>query len=382
MKIIFFVPYPSEGASNRFRVQQYLPYLNDRGIKYSLRPFVSSAFFRVLYSPGMRPEKIGHFIASSVKRLGDLVSSLSYDIAFVHREIFPIGGPFFENLLHRSGVPIIFDFDDAIFIADTSEGNNFMERLKRPDKVAKIISMASHVIAANRYLADFALKHSPKVSIIPTPIDTDKYKPAARRGPADQVVIGWMGSHTTAKYLKGLENVFLKIKARYDFAQIRFVGGVCKFEKFSDFSFRPWSLEGEVEELQQFDIGIMPMPDNVWTRGKCGFKAIQYMAVGAAAVCSPVGVNTDIVADGENGLLAQDEAEWVGKLSMLIEDRALRMKMGMKGRDTAEKRYSLKAHAPAFLDVIESSCRRSGPSKESIPGLAGEGKSALEGRSQ
>jgi len=355
MNVLFFVPYTTEGGSNRFRVEQYLPHLNRHGIESMIRPFLcSSAFYDILYRPGRTPRKGWYFLVSSLNRLLDLVRSRRFDRIVVHREAFPLGPPVLEWFLSRLRIPIIYDFDDAIWQRNTSGANRPLQFLKCPGKVATIIRLSRQVIAGNGYLRDYALQHNPRVTVIPTPVDTDRFHPASRAG-GEGVTLGWIGSHSSAPYLRMLDPVLPYLAKQYDF-RLKVVGGEY-YNAHPSVSNHEWRLDREVEDLQSFDIGLMPMPDNEWTHGKCAFKALQYMAVGIPVICSPVGMNSEVVQDGVNGFLADSEAEWFEKLSLLIEDRGLREAMGRRGRAAVEERYSVKANFPKFLRVLEDAVK-------------------------
>ncbi len=211
--------------------------------------------------------------------------------------------------------------------------------------------MARHVIAGNHYLADFALPFNQSVSIIPTPIDTDKYHPTDKNH-HNEVVIGWMGSLTTADFLSAMENVFIRLSEKFLYIKFKIIGTNLSIKGLPNIISKPWSLSEEIEALRTFDIGIMPMPDDEWTKGKCGFKAILYMSMVIPCVCSPVGINKEIIRDGVNGLLASTDDEWVEKLSLLIKDSDLRKQIAMAGRKTIEDKYSVNINAPKFLDIL------------------------------
>jgi len=353
MKILFWVPYPEEGASNRIRINQYLPYLKRDNIKYSVSSFWNDSAFRCLYKKGSYFKKICFFMFGTLRRILDLATCWKYDLIFIHREAYPIGGLFFERSLSLFGKPYIFDFDDAIFIPSSSHSNSFIERFKNSKRIKKIINMSSCVICGNRYLADYALKYNRNVYTIPTSIDTQKYTPEGRKEKSQDVVIGWIGSTTTLYFLNMLDNVFLGLFKHYGSnLKLKIVGGEYSLKGLGSVMSKPWRMGEEIDDLQGFDIGIMPMPDNEWTRGKCAFKAILYMSMGIPCVCSPVGVNKEIIDDGITGFLAQDENEWIKKLSFLIENPGLRERVGLEGRKRVERDYSVKFNAERFLEVI------------------------------
>lgn len=352
MRILFWVPYPTQGASNRYRVEQYLPFLKER-YKAQLRPFWSGPAYKILYERGRHLRKLFFFLLGLLSRAYDLTRMFSFDIVFIHREACPIGGAFFERLAARSGRPIIFDFDDAIFLPSSSHYNNFIEKFKMPKKVGAIIRKSSAVIAGNNYLADFSRRFNHNTWMIPTCIDTDKYRFYGKEDKGE-VVIGWVGSITTLDFLRPMENVFRRLSLKFSNLKFKIIGGHFSFNGLSNITSVAWSESGEESELLSLDIGIMPMPDNEWTKGKCGFKAILYMSMGLPCVCADVGANKDIIEDGVNGYLASGEDEWVNKLTLLAESAQLRRKIGAAGRKTVEERFSLKANAPKFLAVIQS----------------------------
>lgn len=360
MRILFWVPYPKEGPSNRLRVEQYLPHLEREGIYYTLMPFWRTAAYKILYRKGHYLKKLYFFILGFVSRILDILRIGNYDIVFIHRESCPLGGLFFEKILSRLRKPFIFDFDDAIFLSSSSKPNSFIEKFKNPSKIRGIIRLSSCVIAGNNYLAKFALKENNNVFILPTCIDSQVYRPCARKEAGNVVTIGWIGSITTSGFLEMMGNVFKQVSQRFGSKKVRFriVGGECLGNQLDNLTCKEWSLEEEIEDLKTFDIGIMPMPDNPWTKGKCGFKAILYMSMAIPCVCSPVGVTTEIIKDGVNGLLAASEPDWIEKISLLIERPELRQGIGQQGRRTVEEKYSVSANAHNFLEIIRKAASK------------------------
>ena len=341
MNVLFIVPYPTEGPSNRFRVEQYLPELEREGIQYTVRPFYSSSFYKMLQKKGFYIRKLFYLVFFSFMRLLDVIRSLRYDIIFVHREAFPAKDYIFEAIFSKMGKVLIYDFDDSIF-------------LKKPSKIKKILSIADSVIAGNSFLRDYALKFCKNINVLPTCIDADKYTPSLKPKNKDKVIVGWMGTPSTSVYLSGIKKAFKILSNKKKNLEFQIIGASdpC-VEEGVNFVNKRWSLDSEIKDLQEFDIGIMPMPDNDWTVGKCAFKIIQYMAVGIPAVASPVGMNKEVIKDGVNGFFASTCQEWCEKLSTLIESGDLRKNMGKNGRSTIEERYSLKINAPKFLDILK-----------------------------
>ena len=351
--VLFITPYPAEGPSSRYRVEQYIPYLEGNGVRCIVRPFVSRAFYEILYKKRFYMRKILFFLYSSIKRFLDIFLAIKSDIIFIHLEIFPFGPHFFEYFFSKIlRKKLIYDLDDAIYMGVTSTANTFIKRLKCPSKIKKIIKISQYVIACNEYLGDYARKYNKNVSILHTIVDTEKFVPEVKKN-KEKIAIGWIGSHSTAPYIEGLKGVFSRLGMHYKI-NLKLIGAG-KDIKISGIEVInvEWNLEDEIKELQSLDIGVYPLPDNEWILGKTGFKTIQYMSVGIPCVVSDAGANKIIVKDGINGFLAKTEDEWVQKLSALIEDVTLRERIGFAGRKTAEERFSVKVNAPKFLEIIK-----------------------------
>ena len=353
-KVLFIVPYPPEGASNRFRVQQFLPALAREGIAGRVRPFYNRPLWRVLYRKGCYLRKLFWGLVCAANRLLDLFRSFAYDMVFIHREGFPVGPAWFERLLTLTGRTYVYDFDDAIYLPNVAHPNRFFGRLKCPGKVAGIVRRSRLTIAGNTHLAEFArAAGAGRVVVMPTVVDTERFRPAEKDRAGGKIVIGWIGSPTTIEFLENFRGVMENFAAaKQGRVTFRIVGGRLAGPSPDYFECVPWTLETELEELHRFDIGIMPMPDNEWTRGKCAFKAIEYMAVGIPAVCSPVGMNVELIEHGVNGFLAENADTWTEILSNLAADPGLRKQIGLAGRKTVEERYSLAATLPKFKSTL------------------------------
>lgn len=354
MKVIFLEPYPTEGPSSRYRVEQYIPYLRANGITCVVRPFVSSAFYRILYKKGMYIRKFLYFCASWIRRKIDFISALSCDVVFIHLEVFPFGPPVAEWLLAKLGKKIVYDLDDAIYLGSSSQTSRFIKHLKCSWKIPLIIALSRHVITCNEHLAGYSSKFNSNVTVIHTSVDTERLKPVVK-GPSDILTIGWIGSHSTAKYLEALKSVFQRLSEKYKF-RIKIIGTSRSVFDIPgiEMIYKDWKLDEEIAEFQSLDIGVYPLPDDEWTAGKTGFKTIQYMSVGIPCVVSDASPNRVIIEEGVNGFLAKDDDEWVEKLSRLLDERALREKVGAAGRETVLEKYSLKVNAPRMLDIIRA----------------------------
>jgi glycosyltransferase involved in cell wall biosynthesis len=259
-------------------------------------------------------------------------------------------------LIHQSGVPIVFDFDDAIFVSYRSPSNGYLSYLKFASKTKTICRIASHVMVGNPYLAEYARQVNDRVTVIPTTIDTEKYQVPPPKNSSGPPVIGWTGSYSTVQHLDTLRGALKKLAERESF-RLRVIGTPEYDLPPVDVEAMRWRSETELEDLSAIDIGVMPLPDDNWSKGKCGLKALQFMALGIPTVCSPVGVNTDIIQDGENGFIAGTEDEWVDKLTRLLRSHELRQRLGHAGRVTVEQKYSAITQAPRVYEIFKSVLR-------------------------
>jgi len=332
------------------RIEQHLPALRRRGHRVELLRFADQRLFEILYRPGMLLEKSARVMLRSIARLGHLVDSMRADVVVVHREAHPFGPPLLEAALSRTRARLVYDFDDALWLHNPSAANRLARIFKQPNKTRRLVRMADSVIAGNPFLAESARGWGGAPTVIPTPIDTERYRPRPRPsgGPP---VIGWVGTPSSARYLRPVAGALARVAAERDIV-VRLIGGSHPLPGVP-VEQRPWSLEREVEDLAELDIGLMPMEDEPWARGKCGFKIIQYFGVGVPAVASPIGVNSDLVRDGETGFAPRTHDEWVRALLELIDNAELRRAMGMRGRELVESRYSLEFTTPLFVRVIE-----------------------------
>jgi len=353
VQVLALTPIPEEGAGCRFRVSQYIPYLRDAGFDVTVSPFYSRDYFAIVYRPGNYARKVLGFIALALRRVRELFSMRRYDVVLLYREAIPIGPPIVERWIHRLGIPIVYDFDDAIFLPAVSEANKAVSFLKNPQRVAQILAMSTEVSVGNEFLAAYARRFNPHVTVIPTAVDTNKFVPLAGKPAAPaRPVVGWIGSPTTFQYLESLKDVLATVAARHPFTlKVSGAGRPVNFPGV-DVQVAPWSMADEVSLFNTCDIGVYPLTDDDWSRGKCGFKAIQCMACGVPVVAAAVGVNREIITHGVNSMLASTPQEWVDHLSELLTNPGLRQRMAVAGRQTIEARYSLRVTAPQLATVL------------------------------
>ena len=353
-KILFIVPHrPNRSPSQRFRFEQYLSYIKQNGFDYDYSYLINEKDDKVFYSHGHIAKKTLLNIKFILQRIKDVSRAKHYDIVFIQREALFLGTAIFEKLFSRH-TKVIFDFDDAIWLPNVSLANKKFLWLKNPSKVKTAIKSAHHIIAGNKYLADYAKQYNNNTTIIPTTIDTNTYKyhlPTNKK----QVCIGWTGSSTTIKHLSYILPILETVQKKYgNKVCIKIISDIRPSFNNIEFEFTKWKASSEVEDLLDIDFGIMPLPDNKWTRGKCGLKALQYMAIGRPAIVSPVGVNTEIVQHNYNGLVANSKEEWLSAISYIIDDYEMRLKLGKNARKTVEQYYSVDANKNKYLEVFNS----------------------------
>jgi len=353
IRVAAFTKYDSQAASTRQRVLQYVPHLAAEGIDVNYRPLLPNAHVERL-ATGQGSARIGA-AAAYLRRLKDMVAAGRYDLIWVYAELFPyLPGPF-ERLALLSGKPVVYDLDDAFFHTYDLHPRAGVRRLLG-SKLEPLLRGAAACCCGNGYLRDYAARFCDRTMILPTVVDTSLYVPVERSGSgASPLVIGWIGSPSTWRFVRPLLPV-LRGFAVSGKVRIKIVGAgaAAEADRFDGMDLVDWKEEREIAEVQSMDIGIMPVPDEPWARGKSGYKLVQYMACGLPVIASPVGVNSDIVTPGRSGYLAAGPDQWQEALQSLVDDGEKRVAFGGEGRARAEEHYSLQRHAPRLIDLFRS----------------------------
>lgn len=359
IKAIFLTRYSDLGASSRLRSLQYLPFFNANGfdVDVDVSPLFSNEYLLSKYAGKSTKKEI---ILSCFHRFRVLLSLKKYDVVLIEKEIFPLIPAIAEYFLYKFGIKYIVDYDDAIFHNYDLSSNIFVRTIMR-DKIDHVMSYATCVIVGNEYLSARAKAAGAQwVELIPTVVDIMRYSPRIDFS-SSRPVIGWIGSPSTQDYVVGIKDALVSICNTYH-ARLLLVGATEKMHtEFNDLDIEilPWSEANEAEFIRKMDIGIMPLPDGPWEKGKCGYKIIQYMASGVPVVASPVGVNVKIVTESKCGILAESLPEWEAALLQLIQSPDQRMTMGRAGRSAVENIYSLQVQAPALMQIFSSSISQS-----------------------
>ena len=345
--VLFLSPYPRFVASHRVRIEQYVPYLVGRGVRCEVRSLFDERAYR---RGGWRAATA--IVSGALTRLTSAVLAGRWDAVFVHREALPLRTALIERTLGRAETRFVFDFDDAIYLPQPFSRRRLASWLRSPGKFDAIVGAADRVLAGNAHLAARALRSASDVRVLPSVVDTERLTPAASNGHTGGPIIGWMGSPSTAHYLADLVPVLRRVLDATPSARLEVVGAPLPAGLGPRAAAFPWSAESEGERLRSFDIGLMPLPDDEWARGKCGYKALQYMSAGVATISSPVGVASEIADSGRAGLLASTDVEWEGALRLLLGDPPQRRALAEAGRARVVERYSLRVWAPQFHDQL------------------------------
>lgn len=353
MHILFLVPYPpGKAPSQRFRFEQYLHFLTEAGHTYQLESFISEETWAILYKPGHTLTKALGILGGFLRRFLLLFSVPKADFVFIHREASPIGPPIFEWIIAKVlGKRVIYDFDDAIWIPNTSAANSIVAGVKWHHKVGSICRWAYKVSCGNSYLRDYARQFNPNAIVNPTTIDTVHLHNEVKDQRTDQLVIGWTGTHSTMKYLEQVVPVLAQLEQHYNF-EFRVISNQEPQLPLRSLGFRPWRKDTEIADLLTFNVGLMPLEDDPWAKGKCAFKALQYMALGVPALVSPVGMNSEVVTEGVDGYICATPEQWYNGLEKLLRDHELRTRFGQAARATIEARFSVLANRDNFLALF------------------------------
>ncbi|HHJ13126.1 MAG TPA: glycosyltransferase family 1 protein [Gammaproteobacteria bacterium] len=350
MRLAVFSRYTRKGASSRLRMMQYGDWLAAEGFSFHVRPLFDDGYLENLYAGRSR---YGSTLKAYARRFRDLYHFRNdHDVYWIEKEMFPWVPAGLEEALLPRRLPVVSDYDDAVFHRYDLHPRVMVRRFLR-DKIDRVMAASALVTAGNRYLAHRArAAGAGRVEIVPTVVDINRYQPGPDNNDTSTPVIGWIGTPGTwAEYMQPMLPLLTDVADQHG-AEIWAVGAGALRDLHPRLKVLPWTEETEGDLIGSMDIGIMPLSDSPWSRGKCGYKLIQYMACGLPVVASPVGVNTEIVEPNVNGFLATSQAEWRDALMHLIRDAALRRRMGFEGRRKIEAEFSLQVWAPRVAQLF------------------------------
>jgi glycosyltransferase involved in cell wall biosynthesis len=348
MKVLFLSRYNQMGASSRIRCYQFLPSLQYVGVEAMTSSLISNDMLKFKYLYGKY--KLRDLLFTYLHRIYILIRKYQFDLLWIEKEAMPWLPVWLELLLLR-GRPYILDFDDAVFHSYDQHASALVRFIYRR-RIDRLMVSAHMVVAGNHYLAARAKAAGASwVKVMPSVVDLARYNIKQDYSASSKLSIVWIGSPSTVKYLFGLRTPLAALAKRRDFI-LRVIGGGCVTMPGVNVEAIDWTLESEAAAIKNCDIGIMPLNDGLWEKGKCAYKLIQYMACGLPVVASAVGANLDVVKDGETGFLVDTPLAWEEKLELLLDDVMLRQHLGRAGRLRAEKEYSLQQITPQFIDLI------------------------------
>lgn len=346
MNILAFTKYADKAASARQRFLQFRRYLLEVKISLETVPLLDNDYLTKTFS-GKRASSV-NLLSTYAARFRLLRKGIEADALWLQYELFPYAPAFIERMALPKWIPVILDYDDAIFHQYDQHKNPLVRRLLGK-KLQPLLRRADLAICGNAYLEAYTGQFCRRTEVVPTVVDTTTYFP----DPQSRVCktsIGWIGSPSTWTFVKPMVPLLRGLAAELDMT-VRIVGAGQHLDQ-SGFEFLDWSEAAEIRIIQGMDLGIMPLPDEPWARGKCGYKLIQYMACGLPVIASPVGVNSEIIEHGKNGFLATSETEWSDAIRTLAADPELRRRMGQEGRKKIERDYSLQVHGPRLAEML------------------------------
>jgi glycosyltransferase involved in cell wall biosynthesis len=354
MHILVLTRYERLGSSSRVRFYQYLPFLEKQGCEITVAPLLNDDYVSSLYTN--KHPKPWPVLSAYIERLRWILKSRKFDLIWLEKELLPWFPAWGEMILAELRIPYVVDYDDAVFHR-YDQHRNWMVRAFLGKKIDMVMRHAALVVVGNNYLKERAEKAGAKrVVYLPSVVDGSQYlQPESQRS---QFTVGWIGSPVTAPFLNVVLSPLDTLTREGDMKIILIGSGGTDLLPQIPKMVLPWSEETESSDVHRFDVGIMPLPDGPFEKGKCGYKLIQYMAAGLPVVASPVGVNSRIVEHGVNGFLASSESEWLQALRYLRDNPVERRQMGIAGRKKVEREYDLEVTAPQLLQLLEMAASR------------------------
>ncbi len=354
LSVLFLTRYPEEGASSRYRVFQYIPHLEKGGIACTVQSFMDSEMYRLSLSEGGTPRKIMLTLKAVYRRLRMLARFRQFDVIYMQRELLPFGPPLLERFLKRMGVPLAFDYDDALFIKKPSRYNPIATFFRSPGKTRQMFRLVDRTVAGNDWLRDSAEKEGGKAVTVEVAEDSSRYvsareKFAERAGP---VTIGWLGSPSTVKYMAEIEPQLRAVAASHPDIRWEMMGSGEFAMDGVPWVTEDWSLAAEKAALARYDIGLMPLPKQEWSRGKSGGKARTYMAAAVVPVVQSIGYNRELIRHGETGFLCDEDADWTDTLGKLITDAKLRQRVAVAAQEDVAERFAPERKAAEIASVL------------------------------
>lgn len=353
LSVLFLTRYPIQGASSRYRVFQYLPHLAQMGVQADVQSLMDDQMYRLSSQSGKTGAKVWATLRATCRRLWALRHWRRYDLIYMQRELLPFGPPVVEKWLKRRGGILFFDYDDALFIKKNSRYTPLASVFRSPEKVRNLFRIVDCTVAGNDWLRDVARDQGGHAETLEVAEDTSRIAMHAPHTNDQPVTIGWLGSPSTVKYLHLIAPVLQDIARRYPQTRFRIMGGGDFQMAGVPWELSDWSLEGELEALADFDIGLMPLPSETWAKGKSGGKARTYMAAGVVPICSAIGYNNELLKDGKTGFLCKTPEDWSRAIKDALTDPDLRQRIAQAARQDVETRFDPETTARRMRQIFD-----------------------------
>ena len=352
-RILVICPHPEHCApGQRLKYEQYFKHWRANAYEVVLSPFMTQRFWDIVYKPGRLPEKVFWTLWGYLKRVIDIFRLPFYDGGYIFLWVTPFGFPVFEWLYVRLFKRFVYDIDDMVFLGHVSDANKFILNLKGRSKMLYLMKKANHCIVCTPRLDEFVQQFNKRTTDISSTINTDAYVAVNPYTNERKLTLGWSGSHSTAKYLHLLDDVLREVGQEVDF-RLKVIGdGTFDIDGVEVDSMH-WEEATEVENLQQIDIGLYPLPNEEWVMGKSGLKALQYMSLGIPTIATDIGAHKRFIRNGENSYLVNSPEEWKETILKLAKDPELRKRLGQEAAKTVEDTYSVHANEPIYLGVLD-----------------------------
>lgn len=347
MRVLFLTLYPETAASPRYRVHQFIPYLEAQGYHCTVQAPLGEAAWRRHTGPDRQGRAFWYHARETPRRLRQIAGAAAYDVVVLQKAVMTAYVRGFGGLLRARAKKLLYDIDDAVHLAPPHPLRGPWRLLEDQNQVSQVMRDANLVLAGNAWLASEAESRGGRAEVFPTVVDTARFVPAHK--PPPRFCAGWMGGPSTAGALGAIAPALASLKP----GELVVAGAAPGQVHWGAARLEPWRFDTEVQLLQQFSVGLMPLPRDTWTRGKCALKALLYMAAGIPCIATPHGAIVDIIRHGENGWFAETAEEWRSALETL-RDPALRKRLGEAARATVEERYALRTAAPRLAQYLET----------------------------
>ena len=353
-KILFICPYPENTVpGQRLKYEQYFEDLKKNNFDVTVKSFFNNDEYKILYKNGFFFRKFFAVLKGYIRRIYQVFFLYQYSLVYIFLNVTPLGGSFFEKIYRFFSKKIIYDIDDLVYLNKSNKENNLIKYLRFPSKYYYLMEFSDHVITCTSYLNKFVRKYNKNTTNISSTVNTKKYTPKKFNNNNKNLVLGWTGSFSTLPYLDLIYDVIDEIQSKYNLSIIVISSSKVNLE-FKNSTSYEWNSNEEVKMLKKIDIGLYPLPDEEWVKGKSGLKAIQFMALGIPVIATDTEINKNVVINNKTGFLVNSKKKWIEKISLLIENKKLRRKMSKNSVIHVSNKFSVSSNKHKYLDIINN----------------------------